>query len=92
MHSKQEEMIEITTKSGKKRIIPRRKACFVPQVKEVFFPGVEKKKTVVIMHNANYIKDEGTGALLRFDKKKVGKAEKKALKRLKRNAKNNENP
>ena len=78
MKSKQEDYVEVNTKDGKK-MVPRYKVCYYPIEKRHFIGGVEK--TIVSAHDVAYIKDEGTGCLLRIGKKKVDKATRKQEKK-----------
>jgi hypothetical protein len=78
MKSKQEEMVEVNTKDGKK-MVPRHKVCYNPIVKKHIIGGVEK--TIVSTHDAAYIKDEGSGCLIRIGKKKTGKVARKREKK-----------
>lgn len=64
---------------GGKKMIPRRRVCY--KLREATVKETGKK--VLVARDAVYECKNKTGTLLRLDKKKIGKARKKALQREK---------
>jgi len=100
--SKQADMVEIKIKvkgchieddkvvdNTVTKMVPRTKVSYVPMKKDVIIPNVGKKR-IVVTHDVSYIKDEGSGALIRMGKGVKGKAAKKAAKREKVKIRNQE--